>query len=225
MKRWIVSAGLAGLILGIGLGRSATLREQRPERRRAPSLPEDRPPSQGTARPAAALPPRPRDPSLAQPACDAEPLRRRVSQLEAKLREGSSASGSSGSSSAPVPFPNGAEDHPDAFRRTIDAVLSECQPDLSLSDLDCSEYPCIAWTRWKSSGTHRFDLSGCRPWTSRYPEQPVAMSAFTADSDGGIGDGYVGFFAFPADPALAAAARSRARERMQAMLEAYGVTR
>src|SRR5262249_31177467 len=84
-------------------------------------------------------------------ACNEEGLRRRIEDLEASVRAcaARAAPASSDPEANRIPFPQNAlpAETPDGFKKLIQEVVAKCNPDLELRDLDCSEYPCVAWMR------------------------------------------------------------------------------
>ena len=152
--------------------------------------------------------------------CDDSGLRKHIETLETALR--AQASHKEG---ARIAFPENAppQETPEGFKKVVDDVVAKCNPALEVRDLDCSEYPCIAWTRLDGTRRKSFDLSNCEPWTKAYDNPPISWLASSSDADGGTGETYVAFYPFPSDPSIRKPVKARAQERLEAMLEAYGV--
>jgi len=153
--------------------------------------------------------------------CDDSGLRKRIERLETTLRAQKDSLHKEG---ARIAFPENArpQDTPEGFKKLIEEVVAKCNPALEVRDLDCSEFPCIAWTRLDGTKSKTFDLGGCEPWMTAYDKPPISLLATNA-SDGGTGDVYVAFYASPSDASARKPVKLRAQERLDAMLEAYGV--
>ncbi len=153
--------------------------------------------------------------------CNETSLRRRIEILENKLEEKSQAATTAAER---VAFPEDApaQAKPEGFRGIVEKVIRDCNPGLEISDVDCSEYPCIAWTKWHTDRTSRFDLSSCKPWTDAYSRPPIVLTA-TTDPDGGPAERYLAFFSLPDDASTQKLVKARARARLDEMLEAYGL--
>ncbi len=84
----------------------------------------------------------------------------------------------------PIPFPANPPENftPAKFRAVAEEALKSCDAGVSLRDVDCSEYPCIAWTRLRpqDGGDATVDMSDCAPWTKAYGEDTLVFNVGSA---------------------------------------------
>lgn len=105
---------------------------------------------------------------------------------------------------------------PEGFRDTLQRSIEECKLPLALEDMDCSEYPCIAWGAWDSSGSQTIDLGSCRPWKEAFGQE--SMVVMRPGIDGG--HARLGLYAYPVDVENPTLALKRAKLRAKEMLAA-----
>lgn len=124
----------------------------------------------------------------------------------------------------PLPFPREAPEPytPKGFEKVAHRAAAECGMSLDVVAVDCSEFPCIAWTVAKDETVARFTMTGCAPWEEAFKFGTVVVGAIHL-SDGGPGPRYFSWMAVPPDPQDLLIALQRARERNKAMKEALGV--
>lgn len=124
----------------------------------------------------------------------------------------------------PLPFPREAPEPytPKGFEKVAHRAAAECGMSLDVVAVDCSEFPCIAWTVAKDETVARFTMTGCGPWEEAFKFGTVVVGAIHL-SDGGLGPRYFSWMAVPPDPQDLLIALQRARERNKAMKEALGV--
>lgn len=223
MFRTVLVAVLVGALcfaLGVRVGQD--------RQREAPAATTPAP----IAAPAPAAATRPASPLSASTAPVTVPsavLERRVRELEAQLAQARATPAAptpipaaAAHADAPVPFPADAPAaaRPEGFRKLVDRVIAECKLGIVLESLDCSEYPCIAWTRARDLGVRRYDLSECAPWEEQFSGS-TGLQVTTVDVNG-TPERYVGFYALPPEPELRRAAVKHVRERTQAMTQTFG---
>ncbi|AEI68802.1 hypothetical protein [Corallococcus macrosporus] len=111
---------------------------------------------------------------------------------------------------------------PKGFERVAFRAANECGMGLDVVALDCSEYPCIAWTRATDDTVKTFSMSGCAPWEEAFQGRTMVVASGQF-KEGGQGARYLAWMPMPADPALNRIAMRRARERTDGMKEALGL--
>lgn len=159
---------------------------------------------------------------------DDGPLRRRIESLEQQLRNTThelAARKNPYLYTPRVDFPQDGPDQlrPDGFHRLLEQVMEQCKDQgLSLRDVDCSEYPCVAWTQWNTAANNRFDLSRCKPWHDAFGDRTSMMAAGDRP-DAGPGSMYAAFYAVPEDLAVRQRLAARMHDRLKAMLASYGI--
>lgn len=124
---------------------------------------------------------------------------------------------------SPLPFPDDAPEQytPKGFEKVAQRAAKECGMGLEVVALDCSEFPCIAWTQAKDPNVRRYSMSGCAPWEDSFKHGTVVVS--TDQADGGTGPRYLSWMAVPPDPSDLLIAVKRAKERNRDMKAALGV--
>ncbi len=110
---------------------------------------------------------------------------------------------------------------PRGFGRIAQRAAKECGLGLEVVALDCSEFPCIAWTLARNDNVARFSMSGCSPWEDAFANGTVVVGSLEL-LDGGAGARYLSWMAVPPDPRDFQIAMRRARERTRGMAEALG---
>ncbi|WP_211193647.1 hypothetical protein [Pyxidicoccus fallax] len=124
----------------------------------------------------------------------------------------------------PLPFaPDTPEPYtPKGFERVSQRAAKECGMGLDVVALDCSEFPCIAWTRATDPNVKHFSMSGCGPWEEAFKHGTVVVGSIE-DADGGGQLRYFSWMAVPPDPNDLLIAVRRAKERNAGMKEALGL--
>jgi hypothetical protein len=141
-----------------------------------------------------------------------------ISPLAAAAEEEQTAEG------RPLGFPSDAEEPytPHGFEKVALRAARECGMALDVVALDCSEFPCIAWTEATDPGIKTFSMSECEPWGEAFRHGTVAVGAVQR-REGDTERRYFSWMALPPDPADVRAALRRARERNQGMKVALGI--
>lgn len=113
---------------------------------------------------------------------------------------------------------------PKGFERVAFRAANECGMGLEVVAVDCSEFPCIAWTQAKDDTVKHFSMSGCGPWEEAFQLRTVVVASGKFE-DGGAGARYLAWMPLPMDldPALQRIAMRRARERTDGMKDALGL--
>ncbi|WP_426753876.1 hypothetical protein [Myxococcus sp. Y35] len=124
----------------------------------------------------------------------------------------------------PLAFPSELPEAftPKGFEEVAFRAASECGMGLDVVALDCSEFPCIAWTQAKDDSVTRFSMTDCGPWEAAFQNRTMVV----ASSQSGEGPSRVRYLAWmpiPQDPGLQRIAMQRARERTDGMKEALGL--
>ncbi|MGA8893535.1 MAG: RNA polymerase sigma factor [Anaeromyxobacteraceae bacterium] len=121
----------------------------------------------------------------------------------------------------PVPFPPDATvaNTPAGFRAAIVDVLGRCAPGVEVQDVDCAEYPCIAWAAVDRTRAPSLDLLRCEAWTDTFGRNLVAHARSAADGTAH----FVGLLSLPDGGDDTQAIRKRVRPRMDALGQAYGL--
>jgi len=120
-----------------------------------------------------------------------------------------------------LPFPSGLEEKftPEGFRRIVEDSLRECDLGLSLRELDCSEFPCVAWASSGGTPPKNIHLQGCPVWANQF-QDALSMVTSKADADGGT-ENLLVFWALPPGERERRIAGVRQDERVQAMYDTY----
>lgn len=123
----------------------------------------------------------------------------------------------------PMAFPPDAPEEytPKGFERVSHQAAQECGMGLDVVAIDCSEFPCIAWTMARNDNVAKFSMTGCGPWEKAFANGTVVVGSLE-DLDGGTGKRFFSWMAVPPDPADLRIAMKRAQERNAAMIEALG---
>jgi hypothetical protein len=90
---------------------------------------------------------------------------------------------------------------------------------LQVQDVECSEYPCIAWTTWDQERSRELDLPSCEAWAQTYGKRLMLVARDSPDG----ADHFVGLVSLPDDPGALRVAAQRARMRIGALAQAYGI--
>ncbi|NVJ18144.1 hypothetical protein HV826_28875 [Myxococcus sp. AM010] len=111
---------------------------------------------------------------------------------------------------------------PKGFERVAFRAANECGMGLDVVVVDCSEFPCIAWTQAKDDTVQKFSMSGCAPWEEAFQHRTMVVASGQF-KDGDAGARYLAWMPLPVDPELRRIAMRRARERTDGMKEALGL--
>ncbi|WP_237079860.1 hypothetical protein [Myxococcus xanthus] len=111
---------------------------------------------------------------------------------------------------------------PKGFERVAFRAANECGMGLDVVAVDCSEFPCIAWTQAKDDTVKKFSMSGCGPWEEAFQHRTMVVASAQSE-EGGSGARYLAWMPLPVDPELNRIAMRRARERTDGMKEALGL--
>ncbi|WP_284668331.1 hypothetical protein [Myxococcus sp. SDU36] len=111
---------------------------------------------------------------------------------------------------------------PKGFERVAFRAANECGMGLDVVAVDCSEFPCIAWTQAKDDTVQKFSMSECAPWEEAFEHRTMVVAS-TQSKEGGSGARYLAWMPLPVDPELRRIAMRRARERTDGMKEALGL--
>jgi len=111
---------------------------------------------------------------------------------------------------------------PEGFERVAFRAANECGMGLDVVAVDCSEFPCIAWTQAKDDTVKHFSMSGCAPWEEAFQHRTMVVASGKSE-EGGPSARYLAWMPLPVDPELNRIAIRRARERTDGMKEALGL--
>jgi|GEM_PF-5468122 len=111
---------------------------------------------------------------------------------------------------------------PKGFEQVAFRAASECGMGLDVVALDCSEFPCIAWTQAKDDTVTKFSMTGCAPWEEAFQNRTLVVAS-SQSGEGASRTRYLAWMPIPQDPALQRIAMRRARERTDGMKEALGL--
>ncbi|NVI99475.1 hypothetical protein HV824_15285 [Myxococcus sp. AM009] len=111
---------------------------------------------------------------------------------------------------------------PKGFERVAFRAANECGMGLDVVVVDCSEFPCIAWTQAKDDTVQKFSMSGCAPWEEAFQHRTTVVASGQF-KDGDAGARYLAWMPLPVEPELRRIAMWRARERTDGMKEALGL--
>lgn len=92
-------------------------------------------------------------------------------------------------------------------------VAQSCGRSLQVTQVDCDEYPCIAWLSTPAPLPQGFDVSHCKAWTDAF-STPARTAAFERDASGGYTEQVFALYAVPVQKELAAAGETRAEARI-----------
>lgn len=102
----------------------------------------------------------------------------------------------------PGAFPEGLAEQftPSGFERIIRELVRECDLGVDLAEVDCSEYPCLAWVRSKDlSLTHAFP-SRCETWNRAFNTGATVTYHMEGNPFGGRTERYHVWIATPPNP-------------------------
>jgi hypothetical protein len=120
-----------------------------------------------------------------------------------------------------VAFP----DHPpvqythDGMSAVMAEVSRECHLPIETMQVDCTEYPCVAWTKLTAKARpQRLAMDQCAPWKQAFPR-----GAYVVGGEGADGQQVLGWLPVPDDDGLKAAVQKRLTERRKQMAEQLGL--
>lgn len=118
----------------------------------------------------------------------------------------------------PLLFPTNApaQFSPKGFQDVVERSIKECSLQMSLSVMDCSEYPCVAWL---DSTAQTIDMSQCSPWRDAFGTMTSVVVSDPIVGPDGKERKYVGLMPVPQDKVDRRIAFKRARERTNGMLK------
>ncbi|MCP3100185.1 hypothetical protein LZ198_15025 [Myxococcus sp. K15C18031901] len=118
-------------------------------------------------------------------------------------------------------FPSGLEEKftPEGFRRIVEDSLRECDLGLSLRELDCSEFPCVAWASSGNAPPKNLHLQGCPVWAEQF-QDALSMVTSKGNADGGT-ENLLVFWALPPGQRERRIAAVRQDDRVQSMYDTY----
>jgi hypothetical protein len=142
-------------------------------------------------------------PASAVPAVDAEKegLREEIARLESELETANAklererdranlarkmASRAPPGADKPLPFPPGAPEgfRPSAFKVVAAHAAEQCGMNLELVEVECTEYPCIAFMRMKAGARPRqYSMQDCAPWKDALGTELTVQGVPGADGD------------------------------------------
>ncbi len=70
------------------------------------------------------------------------------------------------------------------FRDQVERALGECDPDVDLIDIDCSEPPCLALLRIRSEDWRTQLVTQCAPWSDPFGTETSGISFSVTCTDG-----------------------------------------
>jgi|GEM_PF-6587782 len=120
-------------------------------------------------------------------------LRHQVKALQQKVEQSESAMNERADEAKPAPpppveFPRDVPSSslPDGFREVLAETIKTCGMGLQVAKVDCTEYPCIAWTRATDPSVRKFSMSGCGAWKSAFPHGERVVGKTVHAPDGSV---------------------------------------
>ena len=98
-----------------------------------------------------------------------------------------------------APETTGAGEFPDnlpeqftsaGFEQIVRDVVRDCDLGVDLADIDCSEYPCLAWVRSKNLARSHVSPSGCGRWNQAFRGGSLVTYALEGNPFGGRTERY-----------------------------------
>lgn len=155
-------------------------------------------------------------------------LRRQVKELQKKVAVAQAEAAPQKPTDAPLPppveFPRDAPPSylPEGFRDVLRKAVKECGMGLEVATVDCSEYPCIAWTKATDANVHQFSMENCAPWRQAFPDGERIVGDSGPD-DGGSTTRYFAWMPMPADNDSRAAVMKRFEKRRKYTEQELGI--
>lgn len=166
-----------------------------------------------------------------------DPLRRRIASLEQELRLARKAAErverpvmlapepppqkADESVPPPIPFPPDVPKAytPQGFQNVALEAARSCGLHLDVFAIDCSEFPCISWTRALDSSIRTFSMDACAPWTEAFGGA-IVIGSFNANDDQSREERYFAWMPVPPDKAMLSTVFRRGQERARGMIDA-----
>jgi len=112
---------------------------------------------------------------------------------------------------------------PGGFERIVREVVRECDLGVELSEIDCSEYPCLAWVRSKDLEQTHVTPSACPAWRRAFSgDAPLVTYGRVGNPFGGRTERFHVWVVLPPTPVRNANQPfiDRGEERMKARWDA-----
>jgi hypothetical protein len=166
-----------------------------------------------------------------------DPLRRRIASLEQELRLARKAAARNEkpvmlapeppsqkpdeSVPPPIPFPPDVPKAytPQGFQNVALEAARSCGLHLDVFAIDCSEFPCISWTRALDPTVRTFSMDACAPWTDAF-SGAIVIGSFSANDDRSQEERYLAWMPVPPDKAMLSTVFRRGQERARGMIDA-----
>jgi hypothetical protein len=166
-----------------------------------------------------------------------EPLRRRIASLEQELRLARKAAARvekpvmlapepppqkpDESVPPPIPFPPDVPKAytPQGFQSVALEAARSCGLHLDVFAIDCTEFPCISWTRAMDSSVRTFSMDACAPWTEAFGGA-IVLGSFSAKDDQSQEERYLAWMPVPPDKSMLSTVFRRGQERARGMIDA-----
>lgn len=125
----------------------------------------------------------------------------------------------------PIPFSPDvpAQYQPERFEEITMNAARSCGMGLDVIAVDCSEFPCIAWTRATDPSVKTYSMTGCQPWKDAFSDGELVIGA-GARPDAGDAERFIAWMPMPPHRANLPAVIARARIRAQDMRVALGLS-
>jgi hypothetical protein len=134
-------------------------------------------------------------------------LRRQVTALQQKVEVARSAASAREVEAEPrlpppVEFPRDVprSSLPDGFREVLAETIKTCGMGLEVAKVDCTEYPCVAWTKATDPSVHVFSMSRCGAWKTAFPHGERVVGKTVHSPDGSV-TRYFAWMPMPEDEA------------------------
>jgi hypothetical protein len=154
-------------------------------------------------------------------------LRQKVKTLQADLvaKQAQPASEPDDALPPPVRFPHEAAAPflPEGFRQVLAKTIEKCGMGLEVATVDCSEYPCIAWTKANDASVHQFSMTTCAPWKEAFPKGELVIGKSVTTSSGAE-ERYFAWMPIPPEESTRHAVMKRVKERRKLTEQQLGLT-
>jgi hypothetical protein len=124
----------------------------------------------------------------------------------------------------PVQFPKDSDASftPEGFQEVLAKTIEKCGMGLEVATVDCSEYPCIAWTKATDRDVHQFSMTKCAPWKEAFPEGELVIGK-SVTTPLGAEERYFAWMPIPPDNATRPAVMKRVKERRKLTEQKLGL--
>jgi len=112
---------------------------------------------------------------------------------------------------------------PEGFEAVALQMERECDLGLEVVTIDCSEYPCMAWTRAEHPEGRGVSMDGCAPWTAAFPNGTTVIGTASRKTADGNSEMFFSWMAVPENPDQLKQAWRRAQVRAGEMKTAMGL--